>query len=373
MEFFQFVLKLLTFPPNWRNIEAVIQIECEQSGSKETIVYSFNNIHRNTICASNILTLEQISERNFENYTFNVSINILKIQLAIDGIYLYRVKWFINENNLTIKWRLKNERLLQMKLAEYKQGFESKIGDQMWYLSCYPNGNNNNIKNDVILCLKLHLLPLNISRLKVQLRLYCIESHVSDNNIFEFDNNNKKYSWESHTFSFDNFKSYDSITFCADIRILMVYDQMGNAYSIQQKKQDFNGKQIMNNYERQQIQITTLQKEIIDMNIKMSNITDILQNIIRNNGNYHYETYTSDDNNNNSINYHEMNQQQQKLFEWLQDVVNLSQYYHTFVDNGFEDLNSIMDITMDELKQIGIFKLGHRKKIFKHIQSQNCV
>ena len=65
------------------------------------------------------------------------------------------------------------------------------------------------------------------------------------------------------------------------------------------------------------------------------------------------------------------NDEQQRLYEWLDDKVKLPQYYHTFINNGFDDLQSIMDINDDELKQIGIFKMGHRKKIIKCIEINN--
>eukprot|EP01084_Bolivina_argentea_P138642 244045_1 len=60
--------------------------------------------------------------------------------------------------------------------------------------------------------------------------------------------------------------------------------------------------------------------------------------------------------------------QQEELYNWLNDIVNLVQYYHVFVENGFDDLDSLTDIKMEELETIGIDKLGHRKKLLKFIK-----
>ena len=65
--------------------------------------------------------------------------------------------------------------------------------------------------------------------------------------------------------------------------------------------------------------------------------------------------------------------EEEKLRKWLEDIVRLPQYYEILVDQGFEDLESMKDITMDNLKEIGIDKLGHRSKIFKYAQQLNDV
>eukprot|EP01084_Bolivina_argentea_P254095 427072_1 len=47
--------------------------------------------------------------------------------------------------------------------------------------------------------------------------------------------------------------------------------------------------------------------------------------------------------------------------EWLTSVVKLPQYVDTFIEGGF-DMESMVDVTMDDLKELKIDKLGHRKK-----------
>mmetsp|Transcript_16765 Transcript_16765/g.26644 ORF Transcript_16765/g.26644 Transcript_16765/m.26644 type:complete len:274 (+) Transcript_16765:116-937(+) len=59
----------------------------------------------------------------------------------------------------------------------------------------------------------------------------------------------------------------------------------------------------------------------------------------------------------------------QELRDWLTDEVGLPQYIDTFIENGFEDMESIANVTMDDLIEIKIGKLGHRKKLISKIQA----
>eukprot|EP01084_Bolivina_argentea_P165075 286869_1 len=55
------------------------------------------------------------------------------------------------------------------------------------------------------------------------------------------------------------------------------------------------------------------------------------------------------------------------LKEWLTNTVGLAQYYDVFVRNGFDDLSFVVGIiTMDDLEEMEIDKLGHRRKILTH-------
>uniref|UniRef100_A0A3B4C9L0 CASK interacting protein 1 n=1 Tax=Pygocentrus nattereri TaxID=42514 RepID=A0A3B4C9L0_PYGNA len=50
------------------------------------------------------------------------------------------------------------------------------------------------------------------------------------------------------------------------------------------------------------------------------------------------------------------------LGEWL-TMIGLSQYYQVLVQNGYENIEFITDITWEDLQEIGITKLGHQKKL----------
>ncbi|KAL2086424.1 hypothetical protein ACEWY4_017483 [Coilia grayii] len=50
------------------------------------------------------------------------------------------------------------------------------------------------------------------------------------------------------------------------------------------------------------------------------------------------------------------------LSEWL-SVIGLGQHYQTLVQNGYDNMDFIRDITAGDMQEIGITKLGHQKKI----------
>ncbi|KAM3838381.1 caskin-1-like, partial [Diretmus argenteus] len=50
------------------------------------------------------------------------------------------------------------------------------------------------------------------------------------------------------------------------------------------------------------------------------------------------------------------------LAEWLTQL-GLSQYYQVLVQNGYENIDFISDISLEDLQEIGISKLGHQKKL----------
>ena len=62
------------------------------------------------------------------------------------------------------------------------------------------------------------------------------------------------------------------------------------------------------------------------------------------------------------------NNDQIKVHKWL-NKQSLSQYFTNFIANGYDDMDIICDMNQDDLKQIGIDKVGHLKKILKAINN----
>eukprot|EP00484_Ammonia_sp_Unknown_P000472 CAMPEP_0197023348 /NCGR_PEP_ID=MMETSP1384-20130603/4056_1 /TAXON_ID=29189 /ORGANISM="Ammonia sp." /LENGTH=305 /DNA_ID=CAMNT_0042451545 /DNA_START=48 /DNA_END=965 /DNA_ORIENTATION=+ len=52
---------------------------------------------------------------------------------------------------------------------------------------------------------------------------------------------------------------------------------------------------------------------------------------------------------------------------WFDNVVKLPQYYQVFIDEGFVDLHSIQEITIDDLVVMDIHDTLHQKIILKHV------
>lgn len=58
------------------------------------------------------------------------------------------------------------------------------------------------------------------------------------------------------------------------------------------------------------------------------------------------------------------------LAEWL-SAIGLNQHSQTLVQNGYDNMDFISDITLEDLKEIGITKLGHQKKLMLAVNRLN--
>eukprot|EP01084_Bolivina_argentea_P249429 417543_1 len=67
----------------------------------------------------------------------------------------------------------------------------------------------------------------------------------------------------------------------------------------------------------------------------------------------------------------------QKLKTWFENTVKLPEYYQVFIDEGIDDLNDVKILEKQDLIDMGIKKVGHRKKILHQIkimieENENC-
>merc|ERR1712176_236268 len=54
-----------------------------------------------------------------------------------------------------------------------------------------------------------------------------------------------------------------------------------------------------------------------------------------------------------------------ELKDWLEHDLELSEYYQLFIDEGIDDLQTLKLLNYEQLKEIGVKKLGHRLKILQ--------
>ena len=92
-----------------------------------------------------------------------------------------------------------------------------------------------------------------------------------------------------------------------------------------------------------------IDQELIELKDKMNELMD------------KNEFNRNDDNNKN-----ERNKEELRL--WLKNKMDFERYYDLFIKNGIEDLEIVKVLKMEDLKSIGINKLGHRIKIIQHIE-----
>ena len=57
--------------------------------------------------------------------------------------------------------------------------------------------------------------------------------------------------------------------------------------------------------------------------------------------------------------------------KWLKDTVGLPQYGDLLMQNGFDDLECVRMLTMNDLNMLGIEKIGHKMNLMKYIDALN--
>ena len=57
--------------------------------------------------------------------------------------------------------------------------------------------------------------------------------------------------------------------------------------------------------------------------------------------------------------------------KWMENTLKLPEYTALFIENGIENLNVVRMLTVTELNQIGISKIGHRMQILRAISMLN--
>merc|ERR1712048_492575 len=57
-----------------------------------------------------------------------------------------------------------------------------------------------------------------------------------------------------------------------------------------------------------------------------------------------------------------------QLKNFFHKILKMEEYYDMFVADGYDDLESIKELGMDDLDAIGVKKTGHKKKILREIQ-----
>eukprot|EP01083_Nonionella_stella_P173499 598666_1 len=123
--------------------------------------------------------------------------------------------------------------------------------------------------------------------------------------------------------------------------------QSQQSHSNQLANNNHNVNTNMQNIQNQMKQLENMQ------NVQNQMMTNVLSHILQNDDDSEHD----DD--------EDMIPETEELRKWFDNVLKLPQYFQIFVDNGFEDLDSISDMTMDDLTQIKITKLGHQKKLSK--------
>ena len=88
-------------------------------------------------------------------------------------------------------------------------------------------------------------------------------------------------------------------------------------------------------------------------------------NMRMNHNNGHNQKFIRTDNDNQQV---IISEQEQELKLWFKNTVKLADYFDFFIKNGINDLWVVTLLTMDDIKEMKIDKIGHRLQIMYHVK-----
>lgn len=287
----------------------------------------------------------------------------------------------------------------------------------MFCLAFCPNGGWKENQGQARLSLKLCCLPNKISKIKVKMELLCLETetYYSDICDFGYDSKNTVRAWPTDMLLTPQLNGLNKLTFKCMVFIIAKYDQHGNEIIVDDNiydddikeninhndnnnndndndNDDHHGNSIIihdnddnnsnnNDINKIQSQISNITTMLDSLNTQIENITCQLDRDSDKNEIYdQHLSFEMKDNNNDSIKSNKLNnklvniskeEKQKQVKYFLNDILEMNEYYQLFIDNGLDDMDIIITLTMDELEQLGIKKIGHRKKIKQEIDNLN--
>eukprot|EP01084_Bolivina_argentea_P262209 443362_1 len=423
---FNLYLRLMSMPLAWKDITICRTFKCKETQSGYTAVSKYQK-DTSLGWPDFTLTMSDINSRIhwLKQLKFIINIKILQIRLnKNDGQIFYenKINPFKSLSKQTIKWKINDDLLHEMKQSYFKKGFVSPIYNDIWCYRIYPNGKS--IKGDFLVQLQLCGLPKQTNKLNVNWKINCAQVNLSAGWTTEFDYKQSCWGWGNNQLSFEKFKKCQTF----EIETHIYIDEQNNIIAMREWEKYVNNKFISsiinrkkcvnyNNYNpeeksdilydsqnkkqikksnktqlrgelgklaiwienRLEIQdeiLDALRNEVLEIKNEIANLLieseDKQNKYLKNeilriekhvnkliNGNYKININNNNKNNN-------ILSEQEKVEKWFNEIIKLPQYSKIFIEQGFDSLDSIIDITKDDLIGMGIEKIGHQRKIIKN-------
>jgi len=418
---FNLYLKLVGMPKAWKSVTILRCFKCTQTHSGYVAVSTYQS-GTSLGWPDYNLSLKDCQSRVhwMKNLKFRINVKILQIRLLKNGGHLFYenlldpYKAFKRQ---TLRWNIEENQLHEMKQAYFKKGFVSPIYNNMWCIRCYPNGKT--LKGDFLVQLQLCGLPKQANKLSVSWKIICEAVDVTTGWTTDFSLEQSCWGWGNDQLSFEEFKKCDDFEIAIEVQLdeeemvramvqwekfaakqqaaasgglrvpappnravkfgdevddekqngpppnpLQVAQVQGDGGSTKWVEQQMKSQAEELELLRQDMgrmkeefavgdgQVNPgsddLRKRVMKVEKQMAALAQRLN-----------ETVGGIDGNDSS---------KQEVQEWLKEKVKLPQYFQVFVQQGFDDLDSIKDVTKDDLNAMGIDKVGHQRKILKQAE-----
>ena len=417
---FKLFIGPISMPPEWHRVVASVRFLCPETLSGDASMYSFTNGRSHKIYKSNHgqLLLDDIRSRNLKQLTFELQIEILSLHDAAERV-LYQHALSVSPPHL-FEWNITGALLQEMQYSYLRKCFVSPVFHKMWVLKLYPSGHSGT--KTVRVEIQCVALPPNCRWLAVQWRLSIADWVNGLVHRHRFCPEASSADCGSNLLTFKGFKSCDS--FSVKLRVeFLAADSIGNGpsmHSVQQqlaekRQQQQQQQHVLLQQQQQQRQFAVgmeavnrvavmvqaldhkvassvqhLSATVSAVEAQGSLATKVLRtNFAADLGRMGEQiqavaqrlmalTQRVEAKEKEMVRMKEEigrfqarpfgngNEEGEAIRLWLRDQVKLPQYFHVLVENGFDDMESIGDLEDAVLKEIGVEKVGHRRKIIKY-------
>ena len=389
---FEVFLRLLLLPRKWKDIILCFSLHCNETLCSKTSVATFNDVDHSWGWPIDTMRLSDIQSLNRLSLTTSIRIN--KIILKDNEKVYYQRNVFIPKNS-KLEWRIDDDLLSKMKMCQNGRRFTSPIYNNTFCLDICPNGSDSSDRGWTQISLTLCALPPNLAQIQLKWKIN-VDATISlstgsEPDIFnvytEYTNNfdeetNYSKHWGRKRLSFDNFQKFNELTIYAEITnnterqrdndIISKWDEFNRTReSLETKEYDNQYEHRFNSIDAKLQSITThlehvsnqlmvmrQQYQNVVISILSENKKHLMSEVIEKNEEMVKVSNVSNDE----------AADQQKVRSWLTKIVKLPQYFQLLIENGFDDMECIGDLTLNDLKDIGMDKIGHRKKLIKYAQ-----
>jgi len=415
-------IKIVSMPAEWGSITICRTIDCPQTQSRET------RIARCGVGDAKgwvyPLPLSELQEGHFDKVEFSVFVRILRVVLA-SGDPLYQ-NHFGYLKTQQLSYRLDDGLLDRLKHCRPGKMVESGAFGQMWTVQICPNGDIPEYAGKCMVVLNLMGLPPNVSKLNVEWNIQCKEmkANISSTADFSIESTGKF----CNIGRFSDFQQLRAFSVQIHVFILSVYDDDGNVLedhdttaipsgvgggalaaangnecgrstetSLNDAEAKQNGSALSKEDEFGRIahkmrrieqlvddalsvheaKFAVIRSDIEGMARTLSELCELnkrreaeIKALRQGMAEVVAERERRPHSDHKVLRARAAEGHQQLMGFLSSQEMPLSLYFDAMMANGFESVQSLYGVTHDDLKHIGVDKLGHRKQLIRCVQRE---
>eukprot|EP01084_Bolivina_argentea_P164979 286730_1 len=358
---FSVYLNPLKFPKEWKSIIMDCTVYCHELQTGDGYTGSLSG-DTESICVfdENTCRFEELEKMKFKQMSIVVRLRYLQIvsNISDEVIYSYDVPCPTRKH--CIEWKIP---VHSMTISS----FISKVYYGIWVLQIAPRVKE--LDENISVAIRFCATPKNVACIHFVWKFKINELNVQKRcKAVKLSFDSSETALMGSGIMFEQLQGLNCITLHVDITILEMlneYDTDIFLHHIQQQKLKLIERRLYNIEEKLSVldykngfpMFFHQQRNVEDSNANVLNKIEYIERFLMNIEDCKYSC--------------ESGEQIKSVKIWLENVVGLPQYYLTLIENGFDDFESIRDINSNDLIEIGIDKLGHRKKIMKYASNLN--